>query len=66
MRHIKIGMLWVQETVEEGTLAYRKVDGPNNPADMMTKGLAQNSIDKHMQTISQEPRTGKAKLGLDV
>ena len=66
MRHIKIGMLWIQEKAEDGTLVYRKVDGPNNPADMMTKGLTQNGIDKHMERIGQEPRDGKAKLGLDV
>ena len=66
MRHIKIGMLWIQEKAEEGILAYKKIDGPENPSDMTTKGLAQNSIDKHMQTIGQEPREGKAKLGLDV
>ena len=56
MRHIKIGMLWIQEKAEEGTLVYKKIDGPDNPSDMNTKGLAQSSIDKHMQTIGQEPR----------
>ena len=66
MRHIKIGMLWIQEKAEDGALAYKKVDGPSNPGDMMTKGLAQNAIDRHMQRIGQEPREGKARLGLDV
>ena len=37
LRHVKVGMLWIQEKVEEGELQVVKVLGTENPADAMTK-----------------------------
>ena len=66
MRHVRVGMLWVQEAAEEGHLKYTKVLGTQNPADLMTKVLSYTVIDKHMMYIAQETRTGAAEAGLIV
>ncbi len=48
-RHVRVGMLWIQELAEEGGLRYRKVDGTLNPADLMTKGsLTEAIIKRHV------------------
>ena len=36
-RHIDTGLLWIQQTAAEKRLAYYKVLGTDNPADLMTK-----------------------------
>ena len=66
MRHVRVGMLWIQEAEEQGLVKYRKVLGTNNPADLMTKVLSYTVIERHMAFIAQETRQGKAKLGLEV
>ena len=66
MRHVKIGMLWIQEKAEEGELVYNKVSGEYNPADLMTKALTQNVLDRHLKKIGQSIRLGKSSIGLDV
>ena len=64
LRHVRVGMLWIQEKVEEGELEVRKVLGEDNPADLMTKYLTRKVMDHHMGNISQEEADGRAKLSL--
>ena len=66
MRHVKVGMLWVQEKQEEGELKYKKVLGTENPGDLMTKYLGQKLIDKFMPALSQEFTEGRARSGLTI
>ena len=66
MRHIKIGMLWIQEKNENGDLGYHKVLGTENPSDMMTKNLAKATIDKLIMAIGGEFREGRAHASLAV
>ena len=40
MRHVRVGMLWIQERVEEGELGVRKVCGEHNPSDIMTQQVS--------------------------
>ena len=64
LRHVKVGMLWIQEKVEEGEIEVKKVLGTANPADAMTKHLAGPRIAEHMASMSQEYRTGRAQMSL--
>ena len=64
LRHVRVGMLWIQEKVEEGELEVRKVLGENNPADLMTKYLTRKVMDHHMGAINQEEADGRLKLSL--
>ena len=65
LRHVRVGQLWVQQKNEEGEIRYRKVKGTENPADAMTKALAQADIEKYMKMIGQHAAQGRAEKGLD-
>ena len=62
LRHIKVGMLWVQEKQETEELTFKKVLGLENPADLMTKNLAQSTIDYHSKKINAIITEGRAKV----
>ena len=64
LRHIKVGLLWIQEREEREELEYSKVLGTENPADWMTKHLAQAAAEKYAILLSQKPRTGRAREAL--
>ena len=44
LRHVRVGMLWVQQKEEDGELKYSKVLGDDNPADLLTKYLKEERI----------------------
>ena len=66
MRHVRVGMFWIQEQRESGALGFHKVSGLENPADLMTKYLSEHIISKHMEKFSQEFHEGRAPLALKV
>ena len=66
IRHINISCLWIQERADSKQLEMRKVLGTENPADMMTKHLARQPLDKCMLQLNQHRATGRAKTGLQV
>merc|ERR1712026_11355 len=51
VRHIEVGMLWIQQNQKEGEIEVAKVDGKNNPADMFTKQVPAEVMWRHMTTI---------------
>ena len=53
LRHININCLWIQERQNEKDLELRKVLGTENPADLMTKHLARQPLDKCMLQLNQ-------------
>ena len=64
LRHVKVGNLWLQEKRESGEIEFHKVLGEGNPADLMTKGLADRVMRKHMDYLNQQATTGRAAEGL--
>ena len=64
LRHVKVGMMWIQEKVEEEEIVVAKVLGTENPADLMTKYLTATKIEQYMKMLSQEQRDGRAKMSL--
>ena len=66
LRHIRVGLLWIQEKEESCEIAYKKVHGEQNPADLMTKGVPPKLIQRHMAHLGLEPRAGRAKTSLEV
>ena len=66
LRHVRVGMLWIQEKLEEGELEMAKVKGEENPADLMTKNLGRRIIDKHMEMMRQQQTEGRADLSLRI
>ena len=66
LRHVRVGLLWIQELSEEGKIVYKKVDGKTNPADLMTKNLAGAAMEKHLGKMNVEIRSGRAATGLEL
>ena len=64
MRHVRVGLLWIQDASEKGELTYMKVPGTDNPADLMTKVLSAWVIVKHMEKLEQVRYEGLAKEAL--
>ena len=50
-RHVAVHFLWVQERVKNGDLVVSKVWGGDNPADLLTKYLTRDKMDKCMLTF---------------
>ena len=66
LRHVKIGQLWVQEIAEQEELAYRKVKGEANPADIGTKHLPRTKMDVLIPMISLRELEGRADHSLRI
>ena len=60
-RHIDTGMLWIQQTAAEKRLEYGKVLGTDNPADLMTKHLSADMIERHCTKLASEWPEGRAE-----
>ena len=48
VRHLAVGQLWVQERVRLGDFALVKHPGSANPADILTKAVAAELINRHI------------------
>ena len=66
LRHINIGLLWIQEKTETEEIVVKKVKGVSNPADMMTKAINKDKLEKYMIMTKQKVEEGRAKEALRV
>ena len=66
MRHVKIGMLWIQEKREAGEIEFEKVAGAINPGDLMTKYLTLKMIEAHLGIMNLVFSEGRSKLAPDL
>ena len=60
IRHLATGQLWVQERLREGDFRLFKYPGQQNPADIFTKPLPKDVIERHGDTLGLEPEAGRA------
>ena len=60
VRHLDVGMLWLQEQQLRQVIATQKILGTENPADLMTKCLSREAIDKFSSKLGFEFRDGRA------
>ena len=61
VRRLRTQGLWVQEARLTGRLAYRKVLGTKNPADVLTKHVPAELLQRHLETLCTEVRGGRAE-----
>jgi hypothetical protein len=61
VRHLAVGQLWVQEGLRRGDFKLFKVAGAENPADLLTKHLAREVVDRHLETMSLVRQDGRAE-----
>ena len=66
LRHIAIGLLWIQEKEKRDEVEFVKVEGRLNPADLMTKCLGRQRAEEHSRRLGQKEAEGRAKLGLEL
>ena len=66
LRHINIGLLWIQHKTESEEVVIKKVKGISNPADMMTKGVNKEKFEKYMAMTKQKTAEGRARESLKV
>jgi hypothetical protein len=60
VRHLAVGQLWVQEGLRRGDFKLFKVAGTENPADLLTKHLPRETIDRHLTAVSMIRQEGRA------
>ena len=59
IRHLAVADLWVQQKSKNKEAHYQKLPGARNTADMMTKAVEKEIIDRHMQALGMEYRDGR-------
>jgi hypothetical protein len=60
VRHLAVADLWIQQKARDGTIAYFKIDGKQNPSDLLTKGVGVAEILKFLEKLGLEALTGRA------
>ena len=66
IRHLDVGMMWVQDLRESGGFEVKKVPGTMNPADQLTKYLGAGDVGKGVEMLGMEFRGGRAERGVEV
>ena len=61
-RHIEVNQLWLQHCVSEGKVKVNKVSTHDNPADILTKFVEREKIDKHMKFLHCNFDSGRHHL----
>ena len=59
VRRVEVNQLWIQEKVGSGEIELKKVDGPSNLADALTKHVDGDGTTRHMQGTGQYYAQGR-------
>ena len=59
IRHLAVQDLWVQDQVRQGRFQIVKVQGRHNQADMTTKNLSREDLDRHLSASGFKDRGGR-------
>ena len=51
-RHIHVQYLWIQQEVADKGLGLKKVDTKENLADILTKTIAAETLDRHLKSLN--------------
>ena len=62
VRHLAVADLWVQGKRDSGEIAYCKINGDSNPADMLTKGVNGEKLQRYMRSLGFRSRHGRHEL----
>ena len=61
VRHLAVGQLWVQEGLRRGDFTLFKVRGDQNPADLLTKSVPREVLDRHLRALGLARTAGRAE-----
>ena len=59
LRHIDTNVLWIQEKEVKKHIAFKKVNGKRNPADLCTKNVLKAMMNEHMAKLNIKVRQGR-------
>ena len=62
VRHLDVGALWIQEQALGKAIDFVKVHGLVNPADLMTKHLGKELLEKHAAALGFVAKDGRATV----
>ena len=60
VRHLAVGQLWVQEGLRRRDFTLFKVQGDRNPADILTKCVPREVLDRHLSKLGLHRTDGRA------
>ena len=60
VRHLRTQGLWIQEVRVSGRIAYKKVLGEKNPADLLTKHMSAELSGRHLACLNMDLVGGRA------
>ena len=66
VRHIDVGMLWVQQHQRAGEIDVQKVGTKSNPADVFTKQVPGEVLWRHLESVGFESREGRAEAAVEL
>ena len=66
VRHIDVGMLWIQQHCKNGTADVNKVAGKSNPVDIFTKAVLAEVMWGHMRSMGFDSREGRSELAVEL
>ena len=61
VRHLRTQGLWIQEVRVSGRIAYKKVLGEKNPADLLTKHMSADLSGRHLACLNMDLSGGRAE-----
>ena len=61
LRHVRVQYLWLQGKVRGRELEVAKVKGDDNPADLLTKNVGAELIERHCKAIGVERLSTRAE-----
>ena len=61
IRHLAVADLWIQDKVRAKDFELEKVLGAKNPAEMLTKDVPREVLEKHLATIQCRYESGQAE-----
>ena len=62
IRHLAVSDLWIQDKLRSGDFTLSKVLGADNPADILTKYVDRQCLEKHMVRMGLEVFAGRASI----
>ena len=66
LRHLHTQYLWCQDVFDRKEAQLTKEKGEDNEADLMTKHLGKQVLERHLMAISQEFQHGRAESSLEI
>ena len=66
IRHLDVDNLWIQQKQREKQINVSKVDGKLNPADILTKNVPRDIMDRHLEELRWRRKEGRAEKAAEL